>query len=307
MAALLLTASALLSAQSCSSNRTTAAPMPHTRAPRPVTSRAPASQRFGPYLVPGGHLIVGVKPDQPRDSLQTGSAFTGYQIDLVNYLANATRSQVTSSPVVTQDRVTRLQDPNGSQGLDMVVADFSDTPLRETQVEMAGPYMRTPQGILVRKGYNSIHSYRDLKDKAVCTTAGSTSIGTLKSLGIPVRWTPQDYFGKCVQMLESGQVDAVSTDMLILYGFQQAYPAKIIVATDTQGNPVEVPASSDNNWMVGLPPGDRIDCQKVVKLLRAYLSHQWVGAFNKWFSDAEIGYPDFSASFLPTTPPHCTS
>lgn len=260
-----------------------------TSAQPPPSGTHTAESHFGR----GKSMTVGIKPDQPQLSMQSGSKFDGFEKRLVDYITTNTGTSKVFSPVVTKDREDKLK--NGD--LPMIVATYSDTTERRSKVQLAGPYMRTPQGVLVRKGYRRIRKSADLKGKSVCTTTGSTSQHALDSLGVTT--LPKTRFGECVELLKSGQVQAVSTDLLILYGYQET-SSDVVVAKDKDKNPVEIPATGQNEWMIGLQPGNKEDCEVVIAQLRAFMSDQkWEQNFTTWFPDAQQDYADWSTRFKP--------
>lgn len=273
----------VISMNACSSENSGRSP---SHAPTPVS-------QFGSYLVKGSSVTVGVKPDQPQVSLQNGSKWDGFEVRLVQYLMNKSGTKQVFSPVVTSDRDRALTD----RDLHMVVATYSDTLARRGKVQLVGPYMQTPQGVLVREGDTRVKSSSDLKGKSVCATKDSTSLEELRATGADI--STKDRFGECIQFLKDEQVDAVSTDLLILYGFQET-SGKVAVAKDKGGRAVEIPAADQNNWMVGLQPGDSADCEKVLNLLRSFLTDQsWEQNFNTWFRDVQQDFDDWSSRFKP--------
>jgi glutamate transport system substrate-binding protein len=242
-------------------------------------------------------VSVGMKLDQPQISYQSGSQTDGFEKRLVDYITEQkNETRWTYSPVVTKDRDTRL----ANRDLPLIVATYSDTPGRRGAVELVGPYMQTPQGVLVRKNDRRVRSADDLDHKSVCTTDESTSLAELKrNKGINMTVATKTSFGDCVKLLQNEQVDAVSTDLLILYGYQETSPG-LSIAKDKAGHPVEIPAEGVNRWMVGLQPGDSADCPKVLGALRSFLSDQsWEQNFNTWFGDVKKDYADWSTRFKP--------
>src|SRR6202050_427516 len=171
----------VLAAAGCSSGGTPVGPAAGKRQSAPSAKGSPSASKHlseqvglhGPYLFAGNpRLIIGVKADQPQTSVMSGGSFSGFDIDLANYNAShTTRVPPDFSPVVTADRDQELHDGQ----LDMVIATYSDTPQRERLVDMAGPYMRTDEGILVTTSTHDITQLSDLKGKTVCTTTGSTT------------------------------------------------------------------------------------------------------------------------------------
>ncbi|WP_165950474.1 transporter substrate-binding domain-containing protein [Actinomadura sp. GC306] len=238
-------------------------------------------------------MTVGMKSDQPQISLQNGSKFDGFEKRLVDYIATKTGTSTVVSPVVSKDRDEKLE----KRHLSMIVATYSDNTARRARIQLAGPYIQTPQGVLVRNGYRKIRKSADLKGKTVCTTTGSTSEEALNDLGVSILL--KTHFAECVELLKSKQVQAVSTDLLILYGYQETSSA-VIVAKDKDGAPVEIPAADQDRWMIGLQPGNKADCKVVLAQLESFLSDQkWEQNFTTWFPDVQKDYADWSTRFKP--------
>src|SRR5690606_33139768 len=104
--------------------------------------------------------------------------------------------------------------------VDLVVASYSITPKRKTQVGFAGPYYVAHQDILVRRSETRINNVRDLSGRTLCDVTGSNSYRRVREeKKIAVRPVESASYSECVDKLRNGVVDAVSTDDLILAGF----------------------------------------------------------------------------------------
>lgn len=280
----ILTLIALLCLTGCDGQQPTTAPS----SPGPTHFTV---SHFGP----GKDITVGLKPDQPQISLQNGADFDGFEKRLAKYITDNTGTGVGYSPVVTKNREDILQKDGP---VHMIVATYSDTPDRRSKVQFVGPYIQTPQGVLVRDGdKEKIQKTADLKGKSVCTTEESTSQHALEAIGVSIK--TKTHFAECVEFLENEQVDAVSTDLLILYGYQET-SSKVVVAKDKGENPVEIPATTQNKWMIGLHPGNKEDCRVVLAQLKAFMSNgTWERYFTTWFQDVQDDYDDWSTRFKP--------
>jgi glutamate transport system substrate-binding protein len=247
-------------------------------------------------LIEGETVTIAVKPDQPQISLQAGAEFDGFEIRLAKYIAQrTTKRDPAFSPVVTNIREQLLE----SKQVPMVIGTYSDTSERQGKVALAGPYISTPEAVLVRQGYTDIRSFGDLKGKVVCTTEGSTSYPVLNSPHTGVQVITEEYFSNCVAKLKSQQVDAVGTDFLILYGYQVT-SEDLTMAVDISGRPVEIPTAAKDRWMVGLQPGDVEDCNKVADALKAFLNdNSWESNFTTWFPGIQQVYPNWTQTFKP--------
>ena len=83
----------------------------------------------------------------------------------------------------------------------------------------AGPYFVAGQDLLVRQDESEISGPEDLDGKKLCSVTGSTSAQKIKDeYAEGVSLVEQGGYAECVTYLESGQVDAVTTDDIILAG-----------------------------------------------------------------------------------------
>jgi glutamate transport system substrate-binding protein len=185
----------------------------------------------------------------------------------------------------------------------MVIATYSDTPQREKLVDMAGPYMRTDEGILVTSSTHDITQLSDLEGKTVCTTTGSTTAAPGSPLTVPGAvgsLVQVSDISDCVKLLVEGNVQAVASDLLILYGYQETSNDLIVVPG------IDIPET--NEWMVGLQPGDQADCNRVVSILRSFLQSNWANEFEQWFPAVVHADPTWEIDYEPNLqqePPRC--
>jgi glutamate transport system substrate-binding protein len=103
--------------------------------------------------------------------------------------------------------------------VDLVIATYTINDERKEQVDFAGPYYVAGQDLLVRQDDDSINGPDDLAGKEVCAASGSTPIQNIRENypdAIPVEF---DTYTECVDQLEADQIDAVSTDDIILAGY----------------------------------------------------------------------------------------
>ncbi|MGX7829453.1 transporter substrate-binding domain-containing protein [Actinokineospora sp. 24-640] len=124
------------------------------------------------------------------------------------------------STVDTAQRLTALKD----QQIDMVIATLTMTCERrlDHDIDFSTEYLRPRQGVLVRSGGPSIASADDLKGAEVCAGRGTTSLVRVAQLGA-VAVSARDT-SDCMLLLQQGEVDAVSTDDVVLAGFQVQDP-----------------------------------------------------------------------------------
>jgi len=86
-------------------------------------------------------------------------------------------------------------------------------------VDFAGPYYVAGQDIMVKKGNPlGIRGPDDLAGKRVCSVTGSTPAENIRTNYPQAKLTEFDVYSKCAEALKNDQVDAVTTDNVILLG-----------------------------------------------------------------------------------------
>ena len=184
-------------------------------------------------LAEAGKVKIGVKYDQPGIGfLEPGAdAPTGFDIEIGKILAaelGIAPEDIEWVETVSENREPFLQ----NNRVDMVIASYSITDERRAVVGQAGPYYVTGQQLLVREeDKDSITSPEDTKGKKVCSVTGSTSLQRMEDEygASPV---PFATYSECVDQLENGTVDAVTTDGAILLGYAAENPDELEVVAE---------------------------------------------------------------------------
>jgi len=213
---------------------------------------------------PGGKLTIGIAFDEPGLGLKTGDAYTGFDVDTAVYIAGAlgvTRDNITWKEANADQRQQLLE----SGGADLIVSTFSITDQRKQVVDFAGPYFVAHQDLLVRRNDTEITGPEALDGKTLCSVPGTTSaayvtnhyLGNIKLLEKP-------RFSDCVTALANSEVDAVTTDDVILAGFaaQPQYQGKLKVVGK---------GFSDEIYGVGVKKGNSDLVGKVNAALKQYI------------------------------------
>ena len=204
----------------------------------------------------GGETVtIGIKYDQPGLGLQEGNEYTGFDVDVAKYVAGKlgyAEENIKFVESVSAQRETLLE--NGS--VDMIFATYSITDARKERVAFAGPYFVAGQDLLVASDNTDITGPDTLDGKVLCSVEGSTSAERIRdehSEGVELY--PAQTYSECVELLSAGNVDAVTTDDVILAGYaaQPEYEGKFKVV----GNPF-----SEEKYGVGLPKDNDV-CEDV--------------------------------------------
>jgi glutamate transport system substrate-binding protein len=230
--------------------------------------------QFLRHDIPQDSIKIGVKSDQPGTGwTPDGYAFSGFDIDVAKELGQALGFHDTLVAVPSQDRVTALTQSDAGE-VDLVIATFSITQDRAHQIYFTGPYAKTYQGFLVRKNDSRIKTLADLHGKRACAWEGTNSLQVLQKQVPDVVAATTSTADQCVDELRSGQVDAVSTDQLILYGFAHQYPDLKVVP--------DLMIGAANYYGIGMAKHDQrgdsnlADCRRVRDALKGYVgSSAW--------------------------------
>ncbi len=236
----------------------------------------------------GGKVVIGIKYDQPGLGLKEGSDYTGFDVEVAKYVAkNLGYTDVEFKESPSAQRETLLQ----SGQVKMIFATYSITDDRKQKVSFAGPYFIAGQDLLVKADNTDITGPDSLNGKKLCSVTGSTSAKKVKdSFANQVQLQEYDTYSKCVEALNSGAIDAVTTDNVILAGFaaQPQYKGKLKVV----GKPF-----TTERYGVGIKKGDTELCTKIDTALEKMISD---GAWEKALDDT-VGASGFK--YDPSTNP----
>ncbi|QEW00391.1 glutamate ABC transporter substrate-binding protein [Microbacterium caowuchunii] len=195
-------------------------------------------------------VVVGVKNDQPGLGYQDAvtNERTGFDVDIARWIAASLgfdEDQIEFQTIPSANREQAIV--NGD--IDYYVGTYSITDARKQQIDFAGPYFITGQGLLVAADDDSINGPEDLAGKVVCSVTGSTPLQRIRDEYSPGDTVENDTYSQCVEQLKQGQVDAITTDEAILAGYVALEPETLKIA----GEPF-----SEERYGVGLPKGDTV-------------------------------------------------
>ena len=172
-----------------------------------------------------GKIVVGVKFDQPGlgQKNPTTNKVEGFDIEIAKQIAlgifggspNDIESKIEFREATTPNREVFLE----NNTVDMVVATYTINDARKQRIDFAGPYYIAGQDIMVAKGNpEGIEGPEDLAGKTVCSVEGSTPAQRIRDEYPEAQLTTFDVYSKCADALANGQVQAVTTDNVILTG-----------------------------------------------------------------------------------------
>ncbi|MFF7391388.1 glutamate ABC transporter substrate-binding protein [Streptomyces scabiei] len=229
----------------------------------------------------GGKIKIGIKYDQPGLGLKNpDGSFSGFDVDVATYVAKELgydAKQIEFVETKSADRENAL----ARGDVKFIAATYSINDERKKLVDFAGPYLLAHQDLLV-KADSDISKGTDLNGKILCSVTGSTSAENVKK-DIAPKAQLKEYGGysECIAGLQSGAVDAVTTDDSILAGFasQENYKGQFKLAGLKLSN---------ENYGIGVKKGDTATVDKINAALEKMVSDgAWETAVKENFGPAE--------------------
>jgi glutamate transport system substrate-binding protein len=172
-----------------------------------------------------GKVTIGTKFDQPGFGLLNPDGVPeGFDVEIAKIVAGKLGIEpenITWTETVSANREQFIKDGR----VDFIVATYTINDTRKQQVDFAGPYYEAGQDIMVAKGNpEKIEGPEDLAGKNVCSVEGSTPAQNIRDNYPEATLTLFDVYSKCADALSAGQVDAVTTDNVILTGLVSGSP-----------------------------------------------------------------------------------
>ena len=236
----------------------------------------------------GGKLVVGVKNDQPGLGLQTGNTYTGFDVEIAKIIAAGLG--IPADKIVYTETPSRIrEDVIVNNQVDLVVATYTINDARKERVSFAGPYYQAGQDIMVASDNTTITGPDSLRptNAQVCSVSGSTPAKNLEQYMDVANIVLFDVYSKCADALRNGQVEAVSTDNVILLG--------LIEASSGAFKLVDQPFTEEP-YGIGIPKGDVAFCEFINATLQEAAAN---GTYQQaWESTAGKVAPE--APTLPT-------
>jgi glutamate transport system substrate-binding protein len=225
-----------------------------------------------PGAAPRDRLTIGISFDQPGLGFKDGESYTGFDVETAKYVAKALGVPDTGITWVQADPGNRESLLTSGQA-DLVFSTYTITESRKQVIDFAGPYFLAHQDLLVRRNETEITGPDTLDGKDLCSVPGTTSAeNVLKFYRGRIQLKEFPRFSDCVQALNNSEVDAVTTDDVILAGYaaQPQYRGRLKVIG--QG-------FSDENYGVGIKKGDTALVDQVNTALKQYVADgSWAAA-----------------------------
>jgi glutamate transport system substrate-binding protein len=230
----------------------------------------PADTTMG-RIQQAGEIKIGVKYDVPPFGFKNPQSgdIEGFDVDLGQAIADKLGVKPNFVEAISDNRIPFLQDGT----VDLVLSTMTINAERDQEIDFSEPYYIARGRILVPQD-SDIAGIEDLAGKKVCTALGSTYEETLKKQAPKANRQLVDSYSECLELVQNGAVDAVSTDDVILTG--------MIIQDDTlkltEGEPL-----TTEPYGAGLKDGDTEFKEFVDGVLAEYKSDGgWAEAYEKW-------------------------
>jgi glutamate transport system substrate-binding protein len=237
--------------------------------PAAEVEQFPADTTMG-RLQEAGEITIGVKYDVPPFGLnnpETGEV-EGFDVDLGNYIAERLGVEPVYREATSDNRIPLLVDGT----IDLILSTMTITEERDLEIDFSEPYYVANGDVLVPGG-SDIRSIDDLNGKTVCTALGSTYQDTIKQEAPDAQLRLVDLYSECFDQIQTGQVDAVSTDNVILTGMVIQDDSLELLNLDYTTEP----------YGAGIPEGDTEFKQFVDDAVAEYIdSGLWQEAYDRW-------------------------
>ena len=232
-----------------------------------------------------GEITIGVKYDVPPFGLKNPQSgeIEGFDVDMGKFIAEELGVEPKFVEAISDNRIPFLQKGE----VDLILSTMTINQERDTEIEFSEPYYVARGRILV-PGDSDIKGIEDLAGKKVCTALGSTYEETLREQAPDADLTLVDTYSECLELLQNGAIDAISTDDVILTGMIIQDDTLKMVGDELTTEP----------YGAGIKEGDK-EFQTFVSdtLEAAQADGRWEEAFQKWvgqYTNQQTPPPDMT-------------
>jgi glutamate transport system substrate-binding protein len=221
-------------------------------------------------LQEAGEIRIGVKFDVPPfgvENPQTGEV-EGFDVDLGTYIAERLGVEPVFREATSDNRIPLLVDGT----IDLILSTMTITEERDLEIDFSEPYYVANGDVLVPQG-SDIQTLEDLNGQRVCTALGSTYADTIRMEAPDADLRLVDLYSECFDQVQTGAVDAVSTDDVILTGMVIQDDSLEILGLEYTTEP----------YGAGITDGDTEMKQFVDESIQEFIdSGAWQETYDEW-------------------------
>jgi glutamate transport system substrate-binding protein len=229
----------------------------------------PADSPLG-RIQEAGEITIGVKYDVPPFGFRNpqSNEIEGFDVDLGRHIADALGVEPNFIEAISDNRIPFLENDRA----DLILSTMTITGERDQEIDFSEPYYVARGRILVPQD-SEIQGLEDLAGNSVCTALGSTYEETLSEEAPDAELRLVDSYSECLELLQNGAVDAISTDDVILTGMIIQDDTLQLVGDELTTEP----------YGVGIKDGNRQMKEFVDGVLEEVKSDgRWEDAYQKW-------------------------
>jgi glutamate transport system substrate-binding protein len=238
--------------------------------PAAQAEQFPADTTMG-RIQEAGEIKIGVKYDVPPFGFQNPESgnIEGFDVDLGQAIADKLGVEANFVEAISDNRIPFLEDGT----VDLVLSTMTINKERDMEIDFSEPYY-IAEGRILTPSETDITGVDTLGGKRVCTALGSTYEETLKEQAPDADLRLVDSYSECLELIQNGAVDAVSTDDVILTG--------MIIQDDTL-KLVEAEPLTTEPYGAGIKDGDTEFKEFVDGVIQEYKQDgSWAEAYEKW-------------------------
>jgi glutamate transport system substrate-binding protein len=218
-----------------------------------------------------GEIAIGVKYDVAPFGFKNPQSgeIEGFDVDVANAVAAELGVKPKIIEAISDNRIPFLKDGTA----DLILSTMTINAERDQEIDFSEPYFIARGSILIKKSDTSIKGIEDLGGKSVCTALGSTYEETLKKQAPKAKRRLVDGYSECLELIQNGAVDAISTDDAILSGMiKQDDSLKLV------GKPL-----TTEPYGAGIKEGDKAFQEFVNEAIQKFKDDgRWAKTYEKW-------------------------
>lgn len=258
--------------------------LPAFAAPDATASLRPAASLPRPMSMPDGstmkkiqdrgRLIVGVSQDKYAIGFLNPltNELEGFDIEMAKAMAKAIFGNENKLQIVAVSSAERIPLIKAGK-VDMVISTFTINAKRKEEINFSEVYYMSGQKILVHKD-SAAKSIADLSGQRVCAPAGSTSAKNILTANPSAKLVETVEFTDCLVLFQMRQVEAISTDDVILAGLAKQDPFAKVIGSGFTAEPYGIGMSKDQPDLVRFANG-------VLTQMKG--DGTWKRIYDKWF------------------------
>jgi glutamate transport system substrate-binding protein len=221
-----------------------------------------------------GEITIGVKFDVPPFGVknpQTGDV-EGFDVEMGKAVAAKLGVEPKFIEAISDNRIPFLEDGTA----DLILSTMTINEERVGQIDFSDPYFIARGRVLVPED-SDITGVGDLAGKNVCTALGSTYEANLKKQAPEAKLKLVDSYSECLELIQNGAVDAVSTDDVILTGMIIQDDTLKLVGDPLTQEPYGAGIKKDSPEMVEFVNGVFQDVKDDGTWMKLY--DEWIGKY----------------------------